>query len=128
MKRILLIGILIVLGIVVTIFQTLISGMLAVGVWIYLIWTVRKEQTKVFNTQMEPKTVEKLLKRLKAFLMVAGFSFFVFIVGTVIHNVLSGLSEGEEAVSFIIAFVALLVFIFATAGSLIIFLKGRQKQ
>lgn len=128
MKRKLLIGILVVLGIAVTIFQTLTSGILAVAIWIYLIWMVRKEQTNVSNTQMEPKIAERLLKRLKALLMIAGFSFLVFIVGTVIHNVLSGLSEREETVSFIIAFVALLVFILATVGSLIIFLKGRQKQ
>jgi len=127
MIRKLLIGILVVLGIAVTVYNQLILGILAVGVWIYLFRMVRKQKNSVFNDQMESKISEWHLKRLKAFLIVAGFSFLVFIVGAIVHNVLHGLSEIEESAFFIIAFVALLVFVVATAGGLVIFLKGRQK-
>ena len=127
MNRKLLIGILVVLGIAVTFLNPLISLILAVGVWIYLVRMVRKQKNSVFNDQMEPKITEWHLKRLKAFLIVAGFSFLVFIFGAIVHNVLHGLSEIEETVSFFIALVALLVFVVATAGGMVIFLKGRQK-
>jgi hypothetical protein len=123
----LLIGILVVLGIAVTVLNPLIPGIFAVGVWIYLFRMVRKQKNSVINDQMESKISEWHLKRLKAFLIVAGFSFLVFIVGAIVHNVLHGLSEIEESTFFIIALVALLVFIVATAGGLVIFLKGRQK-
>ena len=43
------------------------------------------------------------------------------------HNVLYGLNEIEEPVSFYIALVGLYVFIIATIGGLVIFLKGRRK-
>jgi uncharacterized membrane protein YdcZ (DUF606 family) len=67
------------------------------------------------------------LKRLKTFLLVAGISLAVGIVGVVVHNVLYGLSEKEEPVSFFIALVALWVFVVGTIGGLVIFLKGRRK-
>jgi len=67
------------------------------------------------------------LKRLKTFLIVAGFSFLVFIAGAIVHNVLYDLSETEATVPFLIALVALLVFVAATAGGMVIFLKERQK-
>ena len=98
-----------------------------VGVWIYLVWIVRKKKAKIFHDQMEPKLAERRLKRLKAFLLVAGISFAVFIVGGIVHNALYGLTELEEPVSFIIAIVALWVFIIATIGGLVIFLKGRRE-
>jgi hypothetical protein len=88
---------------------------------------VRKQKDSVFNDQMEQKITKWHLKRLKAFLIVAAFSFLVFIFGAIVHNVLHGLSEIEETVSFFIALVALLVFIVATAGGMVIFLKARQK-
>ena len=128
MKRKLLIGILVVLGIVVTFFNPLISLILAAGAWIYLVKMFRKQRNSVFNDHMGPKISERLLKRLKIFLIVAGFSFLIFIVGGIVHNVFSGLSEKEETVSFLIALVALLVFVVSTAGGMVIFLKGRQKK
>ena len=126
MKRKLLIGVLVVLGIAMTVLNPLISGILAVGVWIYLVRMVRKQKNGVFNDQMEQRITRWHLKRLKAFLIVAGFSFIVFIIGSIVHNVLHGLSEIEETVSFFIALVALLVFIVATAGGMAIFLKARK--
>ncbi len=97
------------------------------GVWIYLVWMVRKKKTNIFHDQMEPKLAERRLKRLKTFLLVAGISLAVGIVGVIVHNALYGLSEIEEPVSFIIAISALWVFIIATIGGLVIFLKGRRK-
>ena len=128
MKRKLPIGILVVLGIAVTVLNPLISGIFAVGVWIYLVRMVRKQKNSVFNEQMGQETTKWHLKRLKAFLIVAGFSFLVFIFGAIVHNVLHGLSEIEETVSFFIALVALLVFIVATAGGMVIFFKARKKE
>jgi len=98
-----------------------------VGVWIYLVWMVRKKKAKIFHDQMEPKLAERRYKRLKIFLLVAGISLAVGIVGVIVHNVVFGLSEIEEPVSFHIALVGLYVFIIATIGGLVIFLKGRRK-
>ena len=98
-----------------------------VGVWIYLVWMVRKKKTNIFHDQMEPKLAESRLKRLRVFLLVAGISLAVGIVGVILHNALYGLFEKEEPVSFFIAIVALWVFIIATVGGLVIFLRGRRK-
>ena len=77
---------------------------------------------------MEPKLAERRYKRLKTFLLVAGISLAVGIVGIVLHGVLGILLEiEEELVSFYIAIVGLYVFIIATIGSLVIFLKGQEK-
>ncbi len=97
------------------------------GVWIYLVWMVRKKKTNLFHDQMEPKTAERRLKMLKVFLLVAGIALAVGIVGFVLHNALYGLSEIEEPVSFVIALMGLWAFFIATIGGLVIFLKGRRK-
>ena len=99
-----------------------------VGVWIYLVWMVRKKKAKIFHDQMEPKLAESRLKRLKVFLLVAGISLAVGIVGVIVYNLLYGLNEIEEPVSFVIALVGLWAFFIATFGGLVIFLKGRRKQ
>ncbi len=107
--------------------MTMLTTGAAIAVWIYLVWMVRKKKANLFHDQVEPKIAERRLKMLKASLLVAGISFAGGIVGTVVHNVLYGLSETEEPVSFFIAISALWVFIIATAGGLVIFLKGRRK-
>ncbi len=99
-----------------------------VGVWIYLVWMVRKKKAKIFHDQMEPKLAERRLKRLKVFLLVAGISLAVGIVGVVVHNAIYGLFEIEDSVSLLIAISALYVFVIATIVGLVIFLKGRRKQ
>ena len=76
---------------------------------------------------MEPKSAERRLKKLKIFLLVAGISLAVAIVGVVMHNLLYGLTEIEEPVFFTIALVALYAFAAATIGGLVVFLKGRRK-
>ncbi len=98
-----------------------------VGVWIYLVWMVWKKKTNIFHDQMEPKLAENRLKRLKTFLLVAGISFVVFIVGLIVNFAVYYPSETDEPVSFITAYSGLGVFVIATIGSLVIFLKGRRK-
>lgn len=127
MNRKLLTGIIIALGIVLTIFNPIIMGVLAIPTWIYLVLMVRKRKTSIFHDQMEPRLAERHLKRLKVFLIVAGIMCLVSIAGIIVHNVLHGLSEIEESISFFIGIVALWVFIIAAACGLVIFLKGRKK-
>ena len=98
-----------------------------VGVWIYLVWMVRKKKTNIFHDQMEPRLAERRYKMLKVFLLVAGISLAGGIVGVILHNALYGLFKEEEPVSFFIALVALWVFIIATIGGLVIFLRGQRK-
>jgi hypothetical protein len=86
-----------------------------------MVW---KKKTNIFHDQMEQKLAERRLKRLKKFMLVAGISLAVGIVGLIVHNALYGLYEKEELVSFFITLVALWVFNIATIGSLYIFLKG----
>ena len=127
MKNKLLIGTIVVLGIAALIFMiTSVAGALIV-VWVYLVWMVRKKKANLFHDQMEPKLAERRLKRLKAFLLVAGISLAVAIVGVILHNALYALSGIEEHVWFLIAIVALYVFAAGTIGGLVIFLKGRRE-
>ena len=101
-----------------------------VGVWIYLVWMVRKKKTNIFHDQMEPKLAERRLKILKAFLLVAGISLAVLIVlmvGIVLYNAVYGMTEIADAVAHYIGFSSLGLFVIATIGGLVIFLKGRRK-
>jgi len=127
MKKKLLIGVIVVFGIAAAFFMIMLTTGAAIAAWIYLVYMVRKRKTKIFHDQMEPKLAERRLKKLKAFLLVAAISFAGGIVGVIAHNVIYGLSETEEPVSFIIAISALFVFILATSGGLFIFIRGRQK-
>ena len=101
MKRKLLIGILVVFGIAVTVLNPLLSGIVAVGVWIYLVRMVWKQKHSVFNDQMEQEITRWHLKRLKAFLLVAGISFLVFVFSSIAHNVvLLPISQAESKIVF----------------------------
>lgn len=127
MNRKLFIGI-IILGIAVTIFAPMVIGGLSIAVWIYLAWMVWKSKTSISHDQVEPRLAQKRLRRLKTLLIVAGVSFLISIAGIVVHNVRYGLSEKEEPVSFFVGLVALWVFVIATAGGLVIFLKERGRS
>ena len=127
MVRKILIGVLVVLMIAVTLFNPLMSAILALGVWIYLVVMYRRQKKRNINDQMDPGIAEWHSRRLKAFLIVAGFSFLAFVAGAILHNVLHGMSETEETAFLIIALVASFVFVAATAGGVAMFLKGRQK-
>ena len=124
MNKKLLIGIIVAFGIAA--FAPMGSGV-ALIVWIYLVWMVRKKKTNIFHDQMEPKLAERRLKMLKAFLLVAGISFAVFIAGAILHNVLYALSGIEEHIFFFIALFSIVPFFIGTIGGLVIFLKGRRK-
>ena len=128
MNKKLLIGIIVVFGIAAAIFKPMFIGVVVIGVWIYLVFMVRKKKANLFHDQVEPKIAERRYKRLKAFLLVAGISLAVFIVGMILANALYSLPEPVEPVSLVIVVnVALCVFIIATIGGLVIFLKGRRK-
>ncbi len=134
MNKKLLIGIIVVsVGLVIVgviihpAFITLGIGVTVIGFWIYLVWTVRKKKTRIFHDQMEPKSAERRLRILKVFLLVAGISLLVGIVGVILHNVLYGLSEIEEPVSFGIGLGGLFVFSIATIGGLVVYFIGRRK-
>jgi Ca2+/Na+ antiporter len=126
-NRKLLLGILVVLGIAVTVLNPLMGLVLAAGAWIYLAMMVRKQKDSVLNDQMEPTVTEWHSRGLKALLIVAGFSFLVFIVAAIVHNVSNDPSKIESTVSLIIALVALWVFVIATAAGMVLFLKERQR-
>ena len=69
---------------------------------------------------------KKKLKRLKTLSIVAGLSFIIGVVGLVIHNLQSSLSETHEFLYFFIGIIALYVFILASIVGLVIFLESRQ--
>ena len=130
MNKYLLIGIIVVIAglvIVTAISRPLWIGIPLIGVWIYLLWMVWKKKTKIFPDQIEPKLAESRYKMMKVFLLVAGISLAVGIVGVIMHNVLYAQSGEEEAVFFFIGLLGLLVFIIATISGFVIFLIGRRK-
>ena len=127
MKKKLLTGIIVGLGIVLTIFNPVVMGVLAIATWIYLIVMVRKRKTSLFHDQLEPGLAERRLRSLKTYLIAAGILSLVSIAGIIAHNVRHDLVEIEGSISFYIGIVALWLFILATAGGLFIFLKGRKK-
>ena len=121
------VGLVIAGAIIKTAFITLGIGVAVIGGWIYLAWMAWKKKTQLFHEQMEPKIAERRLKTLKTFLLVAGISLAVGIFGVILHNVLYGINETEEPVSFFIGILGLFGFVMATSGGLVIFLRGRQK-
>ncbi|MFC1909096.1 hypothetical protein ACFLXD_04500 [Chloroflexota bacterium] len=79
----------------------------------------------IFYDRVEPKLGERGLKMLKIFLITAGISVAVFILGVFLHNALSGLFGVEEPVFFFISvFLAPLGFAVGLIGSLVIFIQG----
>ncbi len=123
MKKKLLIG----LGLVVILLMAFPIGMIfALAFWIYLGVMYRKRK-RVFHEEIEPGLAKKQLKRLKILIIAAGISFTIAIVGIIMHNVQSGLSETEESLYFFIGIVALYLFILASGGGLVIFIEGRRK-
>ena len=134
MNRKLLIGIIVLfVGLVIAAaiirpgFIPAVVGVALIGVWIYWVWMVRKKKAKIFLDHMEPELAERRYKMLKVFLLVAGISLAVGIVGVIVHNALHALLEVCESVSLIIPLLGFLVFVIATIGGLVMFLKGRRK-
>ena len=119
MTKKLLIGIAVVFVGAVTVSNPLMSVVLAVGVWIYVARMVSKNENTVVSHHLKT--------RIKTFLIVAAVSFVLFLVGAIVHNVLSGLSETEEAVFLLVSLFASGVVVVSTAGSMALFLKERGK-
>ena len=127
MKRKLLIGLIVVVGIAAAFFLILLTAGAAIAAWIYLACMVLKKKTEIFHDQMEPKLAKRRLKMLKASLLVAAIAFVGGIAGVIGHNAVYAATETEEAVYFFIALSAIWLFVLATGGGLAIYLKGRQK-
>ena len=115
----LLVGTAAIFGIAVTVSNPVMSVLLAAGVWIYVARMVSKEENIVVRNHMKTK--------IKPFWIVAGVSFPLFLVGAIVHNVLSGIAETDEAVFLLVSLIASLVFVVSTAGGMALFLKERQK-
>jgi len=120
-------GILVGLGVIVVIFSAIPWGIiLALGFWIYFGVMVWKRKT-VFGDIMDPELAEKRMKKMKIFMIAAAISFPVAIAGIIMHNVSSSLSGTEEALYFLIGIISLYLFIIASGGGLVLFIRGRQK-
>ena len=128
MKRKLLIGAIVVVGIAASFFLIMLAFGAAIAVWIYLVWVARKRKADLFHERVKPELAERRYKMLKAFLLVAAILFVGGMAGIVAHNLIYGLTEVEDSVSFFIALAAIWAFILATGGGLVVFLKGRRKQ
>ena len=128
MKGKLLIGISVVIGIVITVFNPIVSGIIGMGIWIYLVRMIRKQNNLVSNEKHGSRISKLYLKRLKKLLTIAAFAFIVFFVSAIAHNILYDQPQIEGSISFFIAFLALLIFVLVTIGAMVIFLKGREEQ
>lgn len=127
MNRKPLVWALVAMGLAITLLNQVAGVILAAGAWIYLVRMVRKQEHATHDGQADPGIPEGQLKKLRALLTAAGLAFLVFIASAVVHNVLHGLSRTEETVSLAVSLAAMLVFVLATAGGLVLFLKGRQE-
>jgi len=98
------------------------SGLFLAGGLVYLL-------SYVFYDRVEPKLGEKELRRLKAFLQVAGIAAGACLASFILHNVASGLLGIEEPVFFVIAVIlspgAIAV---GLIGSLVIFARGLVRK
>ena len=126
MRRKILISLLVALGIAITLISPLTIGIPALIIWIYLIREVWKQRKKELKGQIEEGISESHLKRLQVLLKVAGTALIVFIVGSVFHNVISGLYKIEESISLIIAIAGLLLFVAVAAVGFLTYITGRR--
>ena len=132
MNKKLLIGIVVVM--VVFLIAAMTRGIIRAGesaiwfsiplaVWIFLVWIVWKKKTNIFHDQMEPKLAERSLKRLKTCLLVGGMSLVMFWLNILVGNVILD----KDPASYFIAYFSAVLWVIATIGGLVIFLKGRRK-
>ncbi len=108
---------------------TSLIGLILLPVWIYLVFVTLKKKSNIFHDQMKPELAERRLRRLKAFLLVAGISLAAFIANLVLYFAIGDPSgeEDEPAVVFFIAVFSYVLFNIGAIGGLVIFLKGREK-
>lgn len=123
MKKGVVTGILVVLGVVITIVNPMIMGLLAIPTWVYLVWMVGKGK---LHDQIDLIFTKRQLRMFKNLMKVAGIAFIFSLVGILLHNLGPDLLGLEEKISFYIGIAAAYIFIFATTGGLILFLTARQ--
>ena len=124
MKRKIINGIIVVLLVIAIAWAVGVVIPFSVAIPIFLAWIVWKKKTQIFPDQIEPESAERLLKILKASLLVALISF-AMIVLTILLGVL--VFHLPEDVLFYIGFFWLFMFAIPTSGSLVIYFKGRRK-
>ena len=127
-KRKILIGVIAVFGIAAAFLVIPLTTIVAIIIWIFLVWNIRKKGISLFHKQMEPELVARRYRLMKVALIVAAISFIGGITGAVLHNVLYTVAQEEDAVTFIIALSTLWLFILATGGGLVIYLTGQKTQ
>ncbi len=94
------------------------SSLLLAGGAVYLF-------SYLYYDRVEPKLGIRRLKMLKVFLIIAGISAALFILGVFLHNVFSALFRVEEPFFFIIAvIIAPLGLIVGIIGSMVVFFQG----
>ncbi len=125
MKNKLVYWILIGLGSVLMLFFFPLGVILSIAFWAYL-WVMFFKKKPIFHEEIELQLAKKKLKRLKTLSIVAGLFFIIGIVGIVIHNLQSSLSETHEFLYFFIGIIALYIFILSSIVSLVLFLESRQ--
>ena len=119
MARKILTGIVVVVGVAVAASNPLIGAIIAGGFWVYLVRTVSMRG----DTGVDARST----KRIKKLLIIGAICFLVFLVSAVVHNVVSGLAETEEAVFLLLSLSASWAFILSTAGGMVLYLRGRQE-
>ena len=103
-------------------------GLAAIGSWIYVIRELRTKKTDIFVKQMSVEKAEKLIKTLTILLKISGISFVIGLAGVIIHNILYAMNETEDAVSFILGFFGLVIFVISSLSTLLIFHSERRKS
>ena len=97
-----------------------------IAVWVFFGWMVWKKETSLFHDQMEPELAERLLRRLKIFILLGGIvlliAFVILFLGIALANTL----KEEETFTLVGWSLGLLVFI-SIINSLVIFFRGRRK-
>ncbi len=136
MNKILLIGIIVVMVVfliaamtrgIIRPVESIIWFWIPLAFWIFLVVVVWKKKTEIFHNQMEPKSTERRLKRLKTFLLVAGMSFAMFWLNILLGIAIFGPTEEEGVVGFIIGFICAVLFVIAAIGFMVILIKGPRK-
>ena len=109
-------------------FATLILLYLLLAVWIYLVWMVWRKRSGLFRGRMEPGPAEKHYRLLKVLLLTAGIALVAGAATPGLYAAIGDPSATEEpAFVFFTVLASAPVFLVATIGGLVVYLKGRRK-
>jgi hypothetical protein len=122
MKRNVIIVIIALILIVYAVMNPIVMGLLALAVWIYLVFIGFKQRIQIFS-HIEMELALKRFKLFKTLLVIAGVSLVLSTAGILIHNLVFG--HDEEAISFFVGIIGLWIFIISTLVNLAIFVKSR---